>query len=174
MLIKKDIVSRIWNNQYNFKEDKEYNCPYLRPNWERISPSKLYLLNDKIGDRINLNESAESERENIYIYIDEQLFTPKYNCKSHSSYLRKLIINDQLRDILIKYRLNYESINLNLDLSISFGHILQGNIGIIDSITSYRISNKLLIEALINSGCSKVYIGDIVDDILLIKLIRIY
>lgn len=48
---------------------------------------------------------------------------------------------------------------INTNDKIAFGHILYGNVAVIDSYTNYNCTNEEIKDALITQGYKKVYCG---------------
>ena len=140
-------------------------------------PSELYKHNEiKIGDDAVLADSAESDREGIFIYLQGKIFTSFGEFEAHSALLKKILKDKNTIDTLKKirlYHLSEDEDKVKTNLAVSFGHIVKGNIAIIDPISTRNVANTKVKEVLISDGFSKVYIGSKNNGLLLTDITRL-
>lgn len=119
-----------------------------------ILPKNLYELDDKINDEIHLIKPAESQRDKAFIYFNNNIYIGTTHVVAFNT-IKEL--NNKQKQVYLKYRFLRKQINT--EDKISFGHILNGNIGIIDSYTNLNCTDEEVKNALQQFGCKKVYIG---------------
>lgn len=132
------------NNFINQSDKKYYN---------NIQPRELYKIEDR-NVHVNLSKPAELQRDKAFIYLNDHI----YIALSHPAAFEKITnLSAKKKQLYLIYR--FKRIPINTNDKISFGHILNGNIAVIDSYTNLNCEDEDVKNALLSVGIKKVYSG---------------
>lgn len=162
---------KTYKPEYETDKNEEFDRPYNNAEFNNISPNELSSLDDKVKDKINLNETPENERDGIFIYYNGKVYIlynpPDNDWWVNHQQLLYVITNDPiLYKKLSLFRL--ESYNVKKTVknvgALAFGHICRGNVAVIDlNAVSNRVNSEIVKSALIQAGCKKVYVEDLIN-----------
>ena len=165
-----------YDEEYATEGDQDYNEPYSDARFNDIAPHDLYLLKDEINDKTNLSESVEYDRSGVYIYYNGVVYlSPNEAYKTHSELSTSIEENKcSVKDIK-EFRRDYQrDSDRNRSFAVSYGHLCNGAVAVIDPITNTRnINSDIIKNALKEAGMNKVYILDVVDDFDMTKVKRL-
>ena len=122
--------------------------------YDNISPNKVYKIQDSKA-HVNLTTSAELQRDKAFVYFNDKIYVGV----NHIIAINKIKdLSDKKRRLLYTYRLKRGTLN-NVKDRISFGHILNGNVAVIDSYTNLNCTDEDIKNALLSNGYVKIYSG---------------
>ena len=123
--------------------------------YDNIKSDELYKINDS-NAHVNLSISAELQREKAFIYFNDNIYVGV----NHITAINKINnLSNKKKRLLYMYRLKRGTALNNIKDKISFGHILKGNIAVIDSYTNLNCNNEDIKNALLAKNYSKIYAG---------------
>ena len=133
-----------------------------------IPSDEVYQIEDK-NVHIHLIKSIEMRRKKAFLYFNDMIYID-YN---HVTILNNINLTLIEKEQFIKYRLYRQKSLINTIHKISFGHILKGNIAVIDSYTNLNCNNEMIINSLLQYGFNKIY-KSITSSIDIVDIYRIY
>lgn len=122
--------------------------------YDNVSPNKVYKIQDSKA-HINLTTSAELQRDKAFVYFNDKIYVGV----NHIVAINKIKdIGDKKRRLLYTYRLKRGTLH-NIKDKISFGHVLNGNVAVIDSYTNVNCTDEEIKDTLLSNGYTKIYSG---------------
>ena len=122
--------------------------------YDNVPPNKVYKIQDSKA-HINLTTSAELQRDKAFVYFNDKIYVGV----NHIVAINKIKdIGDKKRRLLYTYRLKRGTLH-NIKDKISFGHVLNGNVAVIDSYTNVNCTDEEIKDTLLSNGYTKIYSG---------------
>lgn len=122
--------------------------------YDNVPPNKVYKIQDSKA-HINLTTSAELQRDKAFVYFNDKIYVGV----NHIVSINKIKdIGDKKRRLLYTYRLKRGTLH-NIKDKISFGHVLNGNVAVIDSYTNVNCTDEEIKDTLLSNGYTKIYSG---------------
>ena len=134
-----------------------------------IQPSQVYKIND-INAHIILTKSVEMQRKSAFFYFNDNIYLG-YN---HAVIFDNIInLSSVQKETYIKYRFLRQKSLINIKDKISFGHVLNKDVVVIDSYTNLNCTDQMIMSCLIQNNYQIIY-NSITSGVNIIDIYRIH
>lgn len=120
--------------------------------YHNIFPKDVYRINDKEAI-IHLIKSIETQRMRAFLFFNNKIYIDI----NHVVIFDNMNISPLDKESYMKYRFSRLKSNINTNNKISFGHVLEGNVAVIDSYTNLNCTNKIVLQSLLQMNFNVVY-----------------